>query len=221
MVESTGITIENVYLDGREKNILAGGVSSLEDDTIVHNSENRTTSTYEKSSRVRRGWQLSWSVASTFVSNLFHVFRNAKGFLFISPVDEERLATGMPIRNTVTGLNTGDGSTTTFQAQFQISVSKDIGSGSVSSDIYDVEYLLGTDRDGSVVAYANGTPVTVSGWSETTGIITLSSAPSNGAVMTADFQYAIPVMFTSKNISRTLLQVDQTELRSAQIEEVF
>lgn len=218
MVDSTGITIENIYLDGRVKNILSGGVSILEDDTAVHNSENRTTSTNARSNRVRYRWQLSWSAASAFVTNLFEIVRNERGFIFISPIDEEREVTGAPLKNTATGLGTGDGSTVTFQLQRQVSLSKSIGGGSITSDAFDINYpILGS----TVVVYADATPVTVSGFSATTGIVTLSAAPSDGAVMTADFEHGWPAMFSSQTISRTLLQVDQTEVRSAQIEEIF
>lgn len=216
MVAST-ITIENVYLDGREKNILSGGVSSLEDDTIAHESDSRTTITVERSERVRRNWQVSWSVASTFVTKLFQACRNSKGFIFISPIDEERIVTGTPLRNTVTGLVTGDGTTTTFQLQDYVTLSKDIGGGSITSELYDINYPLAD----SVVAYADDIEVAVSGFSRTTGIVTLSAAPSNGAVMTADCERGFPVRWTSKSLSRTLLQVDQTEVRSGQFEEIF
>lgn len=218
MVESTGITIENVYLDGREENILAGGVSSLEDDTNVHITENRTTGTNAKSDRVRHAWQVSYSVASSFVAKLFEIVRNERGFIFISPIDEERVVTGAPLKNIATGLNTGNGASVTFQLQRQVSLSKSIGGGSVTSDAFDINYpILGS----TVVAYANGTPVTVSGFSTTTGIVTLDAAPTDGAAMTADFEHGWPAMFSSKTINQTLLQVDQKELRSAQIEEIF
>lgn len=217
MVASTGITIENIYLDGREKSILAGGVSSLEDDTNVHISDSRTTSTNRRSSRVRRAWQLSWSTASTFVSELFEICGNEKGFIFISPIDAERIVTAAPCKNTSTGLTTGNGVATTFQLQRQVSLSKSIGSGSISSTAFDINYPLA----GTLTVYVDGSPVTVSGFSLTTGIATLAVAPANGLEVTATFQHGWASMFTSKTISQTLLQVDQKELRSAQIEEIF
>lgn len=217
MVESTGITIETVYLDGREKNVLAGGVSSIEDDTVVHIADSRTTGTNRRSSRVRRGWQLSWSSASSFVSDLFEICGNATGFIFISPIDEERIVTASPAKNTVTDLTTGDGTTTTFQLQRQVSLSRSIGSGSISSEAFDINYPLA----GTLTVYVDGSPVAVTGFSLSTGIATLTAAPANGLEVTATFQHGWPVMFTSKTISQTLLQVDQKELRSAQIEEIF
>jgi uncharacterized protein (TIGR02217 family) len=217
MVASTGITIENIYLDGRERSILSGGVSSLEDDTDVHISENRTTSTNARSHRIRFKWQLSWSTASEFITNLFEIVRNERGFIFISPIDSERVVTAAPLKNTVTGLYTGDGVTTTFQLQRQKSLTKDIGGGSITSDAFDINYPLAS----TVTVYVNGVSASISGFSQTTGIVTMSAAPANGAAMTATFQHGWAAMFSSQTISRTLLQSDQTEVRSAQIEEIF
>jgi uncharacterized protein (TIGR02217 family) len=225
MVAST-ITIEPIYLDcspgGRFA--LAGGVSTLEDDTVVHESDSRTVSTNERSERALQMWQITFkdipsqSEDAQFLWDLYRVCRTSKGFLFISPKEEERVATGQPIRNTVTGLNTGNGSATTFQLQFALELDYDIGSGSAEIDTFDVNHpILGS----TVVAYANGTPVTVSGFSATTGIVTLASPPANGAVMTADYERAIPVRFTSSTLSRTLLEADHSEARSVQIKEIL
>ncbi|WLB14834.1 DUF2460 domain-containing protein (plasmid) [Bradyrhizobium elkanii] len=216
MVDST-ITIIPIYLDGREA-LSGGGVSTIEDDTVIHKSDSRTVSTTERSDRVQRSWQLTWNFeASEFIVKLFMICRNSKGFLFISPMDEERIATGQLLRNTVTGLNVGDGSTKTFQLQFAVSLSYDIGIGSASTDLSDVNYPI----DGTVVAYKNGIAASLSGVDLISGIVTFDSAPGNGVVPTADYERAIPVMFTSSSIGRTLIQTDYTEVRSVQIEEIF
>jgi uncharacterized protein (TIGR02217 family) len=62
--------------------------------------------------------------------------------------------------------------------------------------------------------------VSVSGVSETTGVVTLSAAPANGAVMTADYERAIPVRFTSDRIARTLFEASRSEVRSVQFKEI-
>lgn len=215
MVAST-ITILPIYLDGRVKSILSGGVSSLEDDTSVHKSDSRTVSTIERSDRVLQSWQLSWSTASSFIVDLFRICRNSRGFLFISPLDDERVATAVLMRNTVTGLNVGDGSTTTFQLQLQTSLAYDVGMGTASSDLIDVNYPL----NGTITAYKDGVSDTFT-VDLLTGIVDFSSAPDVGVIPTATFEYAIASMFTSKSISRTLLQADQSEVRSAQIEAIL
>jgi uncharacterized protein (TIGR02217 family) len=223
MVAST-ITIEPIYLDcspgGRFA--LSGGVSTLEDDTVVHESDSRTVSTNERSERALQIWQITFkdipsqSEDAQFLWDLYRVNRKGKGFLFVSPKEEERVATDQPIRNTVTGLNTGNGSATTFQLQFSLELDYDIGSGSAAIDTFDVNYPLAN----SVTVYANGVEVPISGFSRITGIVTLSSAPANGAVMTADYERAIPVRFTSSTLSRTLLEAEHSEARSVHFKEI-
>lgn len=224
MVAST-ITVVPKYLNCKERFALAGGVSTLEDDTVVHESDSKTTSTTERSDRVRRSWQLSWSDAShasgdtdaQFIYNLFEVCRNSKAFLFVSPLAFESEAEDQPLRNTVTGLGTGNGSATTFQLQRVVSLSYDVGVGSASSTAWDINYPL----QGSVVAYADGSPVTISSVNLLTGVVTLSSAPSNGAVMTADFEYAYAVIFSSQSVSASLIEAMNKEVRSVQLREII
>lgn len=222
-IESS-VTIVLKYLDCRERFALAGGVSSLADDSEKHEAESRTTSTNERSDRVRRSWQLSWGDAlranrtdTEFLYDLFEVCRNSKGFLFVSPLETESAAEDQPLKNIATGGYTGNGVATTFQLQRCVTISHDIGSGSTSSDLYDIVYPLAD----TVVVYADGTPVAISGVSETTGVVTLSSAPSNGAVMTADYEYAVPVLLVSPTVSRSMIEATNTEVRSVQIEEIF
>ena len=222
MVAST-ITIVPIYLDFRERFALSGGVSSLEDDTVIHESDSRTVYTTERSERALQSWQLTLkdvpaeSEDAQFLWDLFRVCRNAKGFLFVSPKEEERVATDQPMRNTSTLTGLGDGSTTTFQLQYSLALAHDIGGSSTGMDTFDVNYPLA----GSVTAYANGSPVAVSGFSLTTGIVTLSAAPAGGAVMTADYERAIPVMLTSKSMARTLLEAAHSEMRSVQFREII
>lgn len=215
------ITILPIYLDCRDDQhfALVGGVATLEDDTAIHKSESRTVSTTERSERVLQSWQLSWwgRDDSIFMMKLFRIFRNAKGFLFISPVDDEREGEVMPLRNTVTGLNVGDGVTTTFQLQWVDSLSYSVGPpGTASAEAVDVNYPL----SGSVTAYKDGVsaPFTVD---LLTGVVTFDTAPDNGVATTADFERAIAVMFTSQTMSRTLLENDHSEVRSAQLEEIL
>lgn len=216
MVASTNITILPIYLDGTSKSVLNGGVSTLDDDTVVHKSDSRTVSTTERSDRVAQSWQLSWGTASSFIVKLFKIVRKSKGFLFISPLPSERIFTGQPLKNTVTGLTHGDGSTTTFQLQYQESMSYDIGVGTASTDAVDVNYPL----SGTVVGYKAGVSATCT-YDLLTGIVTFASAPGNGVATTADYERAFAAMFIS-SVSQTMINVvDRTEVRSAQIEEII
>jgi uncharacterized protein (TIGR02217 family) len=207
------IEILPIYLN---KVALAGGVSTANDDTSVIQAENRTVSAYERSDTVQRSWQLSWSRDYSFITKLFAICRMSKGFLFVSSKDEERQATGQPLRNTVTGLNVGDGTTKTFQLQYVVSLPKDIGGGSSSSDPVDVNYPLA----GTVTAYKNGVAASLDDVNLLTGVITFSSAPGADVVPTADYERAFPARFTS-GVAQTLMGSDRTEVRSVQIEEIL
>ena len=219
---ASSITIDAVYLDGRRSSVLGGAVSTLEDNTVVVTSDNGLVTTNERWDRCKQLWQLSWSTASVYIEALFKVCRNSRGFLFISPRASERDYTGQLLRNTVTGLNLGDGSTTTFQLQV-------IDSTAAHSVVRDVNYPLNgsqTDIAGNaftstVTTYKNGVSATLSSVNLTTGVVTFSTAPGAGVVPTADFSEARPVMFTSKTISTTWLETDHVEVRSGQIEEIF
>ena len=205
------------YLDCTEQTVLTGGVATLEDDSSSIIADSRTVSTTERSDRVKRSWQLSWNSSADFIMKLYEVVRTSTGFLFIPPLLEERQALGQKIRNTVTGLTTGDGVTKTFQLQRAVTLPNDIGGGSISSDPFDVNYPL----EDSVTVYVDGVEVPLDGVDLQTGVITCTTAPASGKPMTADFENAWPAKFTSMNIGRSMLEVDNTEVRSAQIEEIF
>ncbi len=218
---ASSITIDAIYLDGRVSNALINSVGSMEDNTDVKVSDNGLVDVNERWDRVKQRWSLSWGPASSTIEGLFKVNRRSRGFLWISPRDDERVFTGQLLRNTATGLNTGDGSTTTFQLQA-------IDSTTAHSVVRDVNYPLnGTQTDitgesfaSLFTAYKNGVSASAT-VSLTTGIVTFSSAPGNGVVPTADFLAAWPVMFSSTTISTTWLQADQVEVRSVDIEEIF
>jgi hypothetical protein len=227
MVSSTGITILPIYLDCTERFAHSGGVTRLEDDTIVHESEdNKNVFTFEKSDRALQSWQLTLSdhddEDARFVWELFRVCRNSKGFLLVPPLEEDRVLTNQPLQNTTDDSYEGDGSTTTFQLQYQVTLDHDIGGSESSSDAFDVNYPLGAAQGGgyTVVVYANGTPVTVSGYSQTTGIVTLAVAPADGAAMTASFARAVAVRFVSDSVDRTLFEGSRSEARSWLFKEI-
>lgn len=221
MAESA-ITIDQVYLDGRVIDVLTNAVSTLEANDAVVSADNGLVSVNERWDRAKQSWTLSWGPHSLTIKRLFKVNRTARGFLFVSPVDDERIAIGQLLRNTVTGLNVGDGSTTTFQLQI-------IDSTSASSVTMDVNYPLygsQTDIEGnsfstSLTAYNDGVSVPVSAVNLTTGVLTFTTAPGVGVIPTADFQYAWPAKFTSKTISTTWMTREVFQVRSAQIEEIF
>ena len=102
-------------------------------------------------------------------------------------------------------LGTADGATVAFQLQ------KVYSSGGVNYVRTITKPVLGT-----VKVYADSVEV-VSGWTvdTTTGIITFSTAPANGVVLTASFEFDVPVRFDSDK-----LDVSFQSLRSGNAKEI-
>lgn len=72
---------------------------------------------------------------------------------------------------------------------------------------------------GSVVAYVAGVPTAVT-VNEGTGVITFGSAPANGAAITADFQFDIPVRFGDDELEMVALMTDLDQAVSVTLMEV-
>ena len=91
-------------------------------------------------------------------------------------------------------IGTGDGHTTQFQLQ-----------RTYSSGLVDEVRTVVKPVSGTVVVYVNGTAqtsgVTVD---TTTGTVTFATAPANSAVITADFEFDVPVRFDTDRLSATL-----------------
>jgi uncharacterized protein (TIGR02217 family) len=88
-------------------------------------------------------------------------------------------------------IGTGDGTNVTFQLQ------KNYTSGSVTHR-RDIKKPV----SGSVTVGVNGTQA-LSGWSvnSVSGIVTFAVAPSNGHVVTAGYQFDVPVRFDTDSLS--------------------
>lgn len=97
---------------------------------------------------------------------------------------------------TTAQIGTGNGSTTTFQ------LTKTYTSGS-QSDVRKITKPV----SGSITVYLDGVAQT-SGVSinTTTGIVTFTSAPANGKIVTASFEFDVPVRFDTDRLSASLDQ---------------
>ncbi len=91
-------------------------------------------------------------------------------------------------------IGTGDGAKTAFQ------LTKTYASGSQSWTRTITKPVAGT------VTVAIGGTVQSSGWSvdTTTGLITFTTAPANGAAITAGFEFDVPVRFDTDQLDVTL-----------------
>ena len=91
-------------------------------------------------------------------------------------------------------------------------VAQTLGTGDGARETFQLikRYVSGAEEDirlitkpvaGSVKVYLNGTPQP-SGWSvdTTSGLVTFTSAPANGAVISADFEFDVPVRFDTDRL---------------------
>ncbi|WP_457650878.1 phage distal tail protein, Rcc01695 family [Profundibacter sp.] len=144
---------------------------------------------YDASYGIRRADDLAAVVA-------FFEARNGRlyGFRWKDWADYKSYLPSKPVGETDQFIGTGDGSTTSFQL-----VKKYI-SGSQSWVRVITKPVAGTVKVG-----LDGAPQSL-GWSVdiTTGIITFATAPSNGATITAGFEFDVPVRFDTDQLDVTM-----------------
>lgn len=152
----------------------------------------------------------SWDVSSGLkqpsqLETLIAFFRARKGracgFRFKDWTDYQ--ATGQ-------ALGTGDGETQTFQ------LVKTYASGAGSETRTITKPVSGT-----VVVYADGAKQTTGvSVDTTTGVVTFSEAPADGAVLTADFEFDVPVRFDTDEMDVTIENFNLNEWSSIPIVEI-
>ena len=134
----------------------------------------------------------------------FSDFQSCTPAAALSPLDQ-------PMLNTLAGGNTGDGSTLIFQLQ------KIYNSGPSSWTRKIAKPVTGTVR----VAVAGTEPT--SGWSvdTTTGLVTFASAPANGAIVTAGYEFDVPARFDTDSLAINLASFAAGEIPSIPLLEVL
>lgn len=165
----------------------------------------------------RHMYDVAWgvkSLADLIEVRNFYIARNgcAYAFRYNDPLDHNSASGVGSYSNTDQVIGVGDGSTTEFQL-----VKKYVqGPGTVTRTI---------TKPITVVIAFNGINQT-SGWlfDNSTGIVTFSSAPSIGVLITAGFDFDVPVRF-GKEIDQQLTQsidgFDSGEIQSIPLVEVM
>lgn len=141
-------------------------------------------------SQIKGRWTISYNTRNKSdlgILNDFFIARRGKayGFRFKDWSDYQAINQSIGV---------GNGTTTTFQL---IKIYGDVA----SSYIRDIKKPV----SGTVKIYFNGT-LQVSGYtvSHTTGIITFATAPTSGVVITADFEFDVPVRFDTDDANITI-----------------
>jgi uncharacterized protein (TIGR02217 family) len=172
----------------------AGGpVFSTEVVTIAGGYERRN----QNWSQARRRYDAATGVRSTAEAAVLLAFfqaraGRARGFRLCDWLDYTSAADGIssPTATDQT-LGEGDGTTLAFP------LIKNYGSGGTS-----YARSIAKPVEGTVLIAVNGEALT-SGWSceATTGVVTFAAAPVSGAVLTAGFEFDVPVRFEDDRIS--------------------
>ena len=167
--------------------------------------------------RITGNEALANSVIAEFMG--IHIACNGKTFpfLFVDPQDNTVTQSVSGMLNVTSGAavpmgTTGDGGSTQFQ------LARIIGNGGVPNDIIQ-------NVNGSINVYVNGV-LTVPTSVGSTGIVTFSSAPTNGATLTWSGQFYFYCRFLEDNLDCTRIYTqnsgtDQWDVDSIKFETEF
>lgn len=210
LIASPDITITGV--DNRL--IVDGSNATLEDSSIIQESDSGLVTVIERWPRRRRRWTVTWSARSGLgnaeaIETLFEVNGRKHPFLFIPPRERDYTITEH-------WFDTGDGVEDTFQISRGVQT-LDGDDASVRQVIHNIYYPLDDaffelTLDGSTTtAYALGAR----------GVVTFNDPPDSGAIIRISCHYATPVRWESESISTTMRDANNDEIRSATLVEDF
>lgn len=161
-------------------------------------------------SRARRSYAISTGIKSfADLHNLLEFFEERGGplhaFRFLDPVENRSCAPGLQVSPTDRAIGTGDGETIMFQLALGENrpVTKPIA-GTVRVAVDGVE-LATPDFTADLL----------------TGIVTLATAPEEGAAVTAGFGFHVPVRFDNAQLAVTQTSFEAGEIADIRLVEVF
>jgi len=207
------VSADAVSLSGiTNRLVVEGSVGTLQDGSIIQESDSGLVAVVERWPRRRKRWTLTWGPDNyESLENLFEVNGRKYPFLFIPPRERDYQVTDHWFAS-------GDGVTTAFQLTRGV-LTIAPGPVVVRALILDVLYPI----VGTISITVDAVPVVLGvDWSlGALGVIDFVSPPADGAVLHGSFQYATPVRWISEGIDITLQAAGLHELRSASIEEDF
>lgn len=162
----------------------------------------------------RRRWEVGGAAVKADVAHELVAFFEARrgrmhGFRFRDPVDWKSCAPSQAVAATDQGLGAGDGVTTAFQ------LVKRYASGGAFQD----RKITKPVEDTCAVAI-DGVETAAFDVDWTTGVVTFDSAPAEGAVLTAGFEFDTPVRFDSDRLDLMLAGHDAVRVVRAALVEV-
>lgn len=106
-------------------------------------------------------------------------------------------------------IGTGDGSTTAFQLRKAYESNTDTYYRDIKKPV-----------TGTVVAALNAATTTAFSVDTTTGIVTFNTAPANGVIVTAGFEYDVPVRFEKETLEMNVSHFDGGDIPDIDVVEI-
>lgn len=196
--------------------VVDGSTATLQDGSILQESDSGKVVVIDRWPRRKRRWTLSWGAEDSnaaYIENLFDVNGRKYPFLFVPPRTAD-YTVGAPSAGH--WFASGDGVTETFQLNRGI-LTLDADDNAVRAATIDVHYPIDDDFFEITIDAVPTTAFTLGAG----GLVTFDDPPPTAAVIKATFHFATPVRFISETIDVTMRVADLHEVRSVTIEEDF
>lgn len=177
---------------------------------LASGAESRNT----RWSQSRRRWEIGGAAMRTDVAHDLIAFFEARrgrayGFRFRDPVDWKSCAPGQAVSAGDQPLGVGDAEATEFQ------LVKRYASGSAWA-----ERRIAKPAIGSVVVAVDGEPASGFAVDHATGVVTFDDPPGEGAVLTAGFEFDVPVRFDADRLEMALVGHEAVRVLHAPLVEI-
>jgi len=171
-----------------------GPVRQTEITTLVSGHEQRNTSQAFSRRRYDAGVGVKSVEDMQMLINFYEArFGELYAFRFRDPLDHNSAITGKSIIATDQVIGTGDGVQTEFQ------LVKTYGDSAAQS-----QRLITKPIGASIVAALDGNETTAFSVDVLTGIVALNTPPASGVLVTAGYEFDVPVRFATDHLSATL-----------------
>jgi uncharacterized protein (TIGR02217 family) len=162
----------------------------------------------------RRRWDVGGAAMKADVAHELVAFFEARrgrmhGFRFRDPVDWKSCAPSQAVAATDQALGVGDGETTEFQ------LVKRYASGGAFRD-----RIITKPVEDTVLVAVDGAAITAFEVDLATGLVTFDTAPADGAVLTAGFEFDVAVRFDADRLEMTLVGHDAVRVVHAPLVEI-
>jgi uncharacterized protein (TIGR02217 family) len=162
----------------------------------------------------RRRWEAGGATMRADAAHELVAFFEARrgrmyGFRFRDPVDWKSCAPSQPVSMTDQALGLGDGGTTAFQ------LVKRYGGDEAAWD-----RRIAKPVEETVLVGVDGAATTGFSVDLETGVVTFDAAPADGAVLTAGFEFDVPVRFDADRLEVALVGHDAVRVTRAPLVEI-